>query len=593
MWNKEQQEAIQSVDGAVQVIAAAGSGKSSVLKARVEHMVNDLDIDENEILVISFTNATATELKKDLEDRLLLDVTVGTFHSICKMLLEGAGYKDLLNQPNKYRLKRHMETATGIKNINIDDVLSFIGYQQAFLIGADGEFKHKGCVYDTQEIRACYKAYEDYKQQTGTYDFNDWLIHTVNGYANGTIKRTWKYLLLDEAQDSNVAQHTLRKLWCPSNNMFLCGDISQSIYGWNGASSLLFANFYKEVPNTKVINMNTNYRSTTNIVNKANEFIKPYSEKYGNYKDAVADNNGDGHIETHIFDDEYNEAAAVITKIKELVSGGHSLNDMTILYRNNATADIVESLLKQENIEYTLMSSQSFFDKKEVKGIIALLRLVANSDDDEAFEICMNEFRCYPLTYFKKDLIEQLLTEAGKRDCCLFEAFMDHTFELEWQSKNRNYFIDAINRLKIQHDRNLPVDKLIDNIFKVFKIKNMIYENYESSLWDDKIESIVNLQAIARGQMLDSFLNIVLKPRINKKQKTSGVVLRTIHSAKGLESEYVFVIGLKDDKFPSPRAPIDEESHIMYVAVTRAKKWLWVSSIGNSRFFDEYVNDVI
>ena len=121
----------------------------------------------------------------------------------------------------------------------------------------------------------------------------------------------------------------------------------------------------------------------------------------------------------------------------------------------------------------------------------------------------------------------------------------------------------------------------------------MIYENYESSLWDDKIESIVNLQAIARGQMLDSFLNIVLKPRINKKQKTSGVVLRTIHSAKGLESEYVFVIGLKDDKFPSPRAPIDEESHIMYVAVTRAKKWLWVSSIGNSRFFDEYVNDVI
>lgn len=587
MWNKEQQEAINTVDGAVQVIAAAGSGKSSCLKARVRHMVNDLDIDENEILVISFTNATASELKKDLEDELLFDVTVGTFHSVCKMLLEGVGYKDLLSQPRTYMVKREIEKVTGIKNLNIEDVLSFINYQKAFMIMPNDTFKNKECSYDSAEIRACYRAYEDYKQNTGTYDFDDWIINTIKEYESGKITKTWKYVLIDECQDLNIPQYKLAKLWCPSGNVFAVGDISQSIYKWRGSSPELFANFYKEFPNTKIINMNTNYRSSTNIVERANNFIRPYSEVYGNYKDAVADNQADGHIETHIFDDNHLEADAVVEKIKELVKAGASLDEMTVLYRNNANADIVESLLKKEDIEYTLMSSQSFFDKKEIKGIIALLRLIAHSNDDEAFEICMNEFRCYPLTYYKKELMEDLLTEAGKRDCSLFEAFMDHRFELEWQNRNRNYFIDAINRLKLQYEKNLPVDKLIDNIVRTFKVTNMIYDNYESNLWDDKLDSINNLREIAKGYMLANFLIFAeSKPRKNK--KTEGVVLRTVHSMKGLQSKYIFLISLQEDKFPSSRSSIDEESHIFYVGVTRATEWQWVSSIGKSRFYEEY-----
>lgn len=588
MWNKEQQEAMNTVNGAVQVIAAAGSGKSSVLKARVEHMVNDLNINEKEILVISFTNATASELKKDLEDKLLFDVTVGTFHSICKMLLEGAGYKDLLNQPRTYMAKREIEKVTGIKNLNMDDVLSFINYQKAFMITPNDSFKRKDCAYEEAEIRACYRAYENYKQNTGTYDFDDWIINTINDYASGKITKTWKYVLVDEMQDTNLPQYQLIKLWCPSGNVFVVGDISQSIYEWRGASPVLFANFHKEFSNTKIINMNTNYRSSTNIVERANKFIKPYSEKYGNYKDSVANNQGDGHIETHIFDDNHIEADAVVGKIKELIEAGADLNEITVLYRNNSHADIVESLLKREDIEYTLMSSQSFFDKKEIRGIAALLRLIAHSNDDEAFEICMNEFRCYPLTYFKKELMEELLMEAGKRDCSLFEAFMDHRFELDWQIRNRNYFIDAINRLKLQNERRLPVDKLIDNINRVFKVPNMIYENYESNLWDDKLDSINNLREIAKGQMLESFLEFVVNGKPRKNKKTKGVVLRTVHSMKGLQSKYVFLISLQSDKFPSSRSSIDEESHIFYVGVTRATEWQWVSSIGQSRFFEEY-----
>lgn len=588
MWNKEQQEAMNTVDGAVQVIAAAGSGKSSVLKARVEHMVNDLDINEKDILVISFTNATASELKKDLEDKLLFDVTVGTFHSICKMLLEGAGYKDLLNQPRAYMAKREIEKVTGIKNLNMEDVLSFINYQKAFMIMPNDVFKKKDCSYDSAEMRACYRAYENYKRKTGTYDFDDWIINTINDYASGKITKTWKYVLVDEMQDTNMPQYKLIKLWCPSGNVFVVGDISQSIYEWRGASPALFANFHKEFSNTKIINMNTNYRSSNNIVERANKFIKPYSEKYGNYKDSVANNKNDGHIETHVFDDNHIEACTVVEKIQELIEAGADLNEITVLYRNNAHADIVESLLKKEDIEYTLMSSQSFFDKKEIKGIIALLRLIAHSNDDEAFEICMNEFRCYPLTYFKKDLTEELLSEAGQRDCSLFEAFMDHRFELEWQRRNRDYFIESINRLKLQNERRLSVDKLIDNINRVFKVPNMIYELYESNLWDDKLDSINNLREISKGQMLESFLEFVVNGKPRKSTKTKGVVLRTVHSMKGLQSKYVFLISLQADKFPSSRSSIDEESHIFYVGVTRATEWQWVSSIGHSKFFDEY-----
>ena len=290
MWNKEQKEAINSVDGAVQVIAAAGSGKSSCLKARVQHMVNNCNIDEKDILVVSFTNATAAELKKDLEDMLLLDVTVGTFHSICKILLEGAGYKDLLNQPRTYMVKREIEKVTGIKNLNIEDALSFINYQKAFMVTPNDAFKRKTCIYEEADMRACYRAYEDYKKNTGTYDFDDWMLDTITDYKSGKITKTWKYLLVDEHQDSSLPQYELMKLWCPSGNIFVVGDISQSIYGWRGASPLLFANFYKEFENAKIINMNTNYRSTTNIVEYANKFIKPYSEKHGNYKDAVAAN---------------------------------------------------------------------------------------------------------------------------------------------------------------------------------------------------------------------------------------------------------------------------------------------------------------
>ena len=589
MWNKEQLEAINSTDGATMVVASAGAGKSSVLLERTKRMVQERCVPEDEILIISFTNAAATELKDKLKSQGLENITVGTFHSICRKLLLDAGVDGVLNLPNTYKIKREMEMQTGIKNINIDDVLSFISYQKSYMIGWVDEFKEKDCMYTDNDMRKFYKIYEKCCEQNNWFDFDDYLLVTLGMYEQGLIAKTWNYVLADEQQDANLPQYELMKVWCPSNNIFAVGDVKQSLYSWRGADPELFRNFYKEIPNAKVINMFINYRSCNNIVQRANEFIAPYNEDDPNYKDAEAFNKDDGTIETAVFEDNKCEAAAVFNKVKELVDAGEKTEDIAVLYRNNSTGDHIESELRNGKIDYYMVNSKSFFDRKEIKGIISVLRLIANSNDDEAFEFCLSEFRCYPLTFFKKDLIDKLKSISAERNCSLYEAFLDCSFDKRWESTNRDAFVDCLGRLKLQYERKLSTDKIIENAVRMFKVREMIKEKYESEFWQDKFDSIDNLISIAADHyVLDGFLKFVqIKPK--KKKNKTGVALSTVHGAKGLQWKYVFLIGLEDGKFPSQYSTLDEESRIMYVGVTRATDYQWVSSIGESQFYDEYV----
>lgn len=585
MWNKEQLEAINRVDGSTMVVASAGSGKTACLVARTVHMV-ETGVPQEEILIISFTNAAATELKTKLKAEGLENVTVGTFHSVCRSLLLDAGVDSVLNLPNKYRVKRELEKASGIKNVNIDDVLSFISYQKSHMIGWSDEFKEGCSMYTDNDLRTMYKTYEKFNERNNCMDFDDYLLVTVAMYKQDLMYRTWKYVLADESQDNCKSQYELLRLWCPSNNIFVVGDVKQSLYPWRGASPELFKNFYKEIPNTKVINLYMNYRSCNNIVQRANGFIAPYNADDPNYKDAEAANKEDGTIETYVFNDHQTEATKVYGKIKELLDSGVSTKDIAVLYRNNSSADYVESELRNNGIEYYMMNSKSFFDRKEIKGVISLLRLVANSNDDEAFDFCLSEFRCYPLTFYSKDLIDKLKLISGSRNCSLYEAFLDYSFEKEWQTRNQRSFIDMINRIKLQHERKLPTNLIINNIIMMFHVKELIKDRYESESWQDKFDSLDNLSNIAANSQLEGFLKFVqIKPR---KKTKNGVALSTIHGSKGLQWKYVFLIGLEDGVFPSDRSTLDEESRIMYVGVTRATDYQWVSSIGESQFFNEY-----
>lgn len=586
MWNKEQLEAINTINGNVMAVASAGAGKSSCLVARIENMVKQ-GIKQEDILAISFTNAAVVELKDKLKSIGLEQVNVGTFHSICRKLLLDNGVTAAANLPNRYMVKREMEKATGEKNLNIDDVLSFIGYQKAYMIGFAEEFEKKESMYDEGTLRTCYRVYEQIKKQKDWMDFDDYLVCTYFMYKEGILNKNWKYLLVDETQDTATVQYELIKLWCPYNNVFATGDVKQSLYSWRGAKPELFQNFYKEFPNTKVINLYTNYRSCKNIVDAANAFIAPYNLSDPNYKDSESFNKEDGVIICNDFEDNQSEAIAVGKRIKKLIDEGESPEDIAIIYRNNAMADCVESELRQRDIPYHIMSDKSFFDKKEIRGITALLRLVVNSNDDEAFEICMSEFRCYPLMYYKKELLDELKTRSGMRDCSLYEAFLDYNFDQAWQGRNRDIFDDMITRLKLQHERHLPTNMVINNIIRMFKIEEGIRDQYESDVWQDKFDSLSNLKTIADGTQIEGFLNLAAaKPK--SKKKKDGVVLCSIHKSKGLQWKYVFLIGLEDGKFPSDRSTLDEESRIMYVGVTRATSYQWVSSIGNSQFYKEY-----
>lgn len=586
-FNKEQLEAINTIDGMVQVIAAAGSGKTATIMGRISHLVNDLNVDQRDILAISFTNASASDLKDKLIKNSLPNVSVGTFHGVSKVILEGNGYENLMNFPNQYKLKREIETTLEIRNLNLADVLGWIGYQKAYELTPYSErFKSKESNYEIYNLINSFKIYEEFKTRTNTYDFTDWLILCKKLYENGG-GRKWKYVLVDEAMDSNLLQTKLAEHFCEGNNLYIVGDFSQSLYSFNAAVPELFKNFPKTHPETKVINMNTNYRSCKNIVEAANEFILPYNIDYKHYKPAYASNRNNGIIKTKLAQDSYDEAEWVIKKIQDLMDDGEDLNDIAVLYRNHSCSDILETYLKDNEIPYKVFNNNSFFEKNEIKNIIAILRLSQSLEDDEAFETLLKS-RMYPTTFFKGNLIDELRVESGKKDCSMYEALLDHNFDKPWDIRNVDTLSEYLTRIKMQINKHLSLDKVINNIFKMFKIQDWLFEKYTPSTIEDKMSSINNLKSIAKDKNIGTLL-ILCENKIKTDNKKNGIELRTFHNSKGLEYKITFVIGLEEKKFPSERSDEGEEARLMYVATTRAKEQLYLSSIGISTFYNQYI----
>lgn len=590
-FNEAQLEAINS-EGTVQVIAAAGSGKSSSLVERVKRLVEQ-GISEEKILTVSFTNASGEDLRKKLSEKGLSKVTVGTFHSIAKSILENLGYEDLMRQPNIYSVKREIERITKEKDLNIDDIISWISYQKAYMLSPTSkEYKDKESIYEDYLLKKSFKIYEEYKVKDGSYDFDDWLLLLHKELSEGK-GRTWEYVMVDEVQDLSYIQHKLVSLLCSTDNIFVIGDVSQCIYEWRAATPDLFENFDKNHENTKVINMNINYRSCRNIVSAANEFIKPYNKDYDNYKDAIANNQEDGEIKCRVYPDRLIEGLETAKSIKKQIDKGIQPEQIAVIYRNNADADNVENYLKEMDIPYNITTNNSFFDKKEIRGILAILRLIVDSTDDEAFEILFKECRFYPTTYYAGNLVSSLITESGKKDISLYEAFMEHRWNKPYESKNAQIFLDYISRLKIQREKGLVIGKIIENIIKMFKIKDYINNKYDSDSIDDKISSINNITQISYGfKNIEDFINYCCYSSAQKKKKKGAVELTTIFKSKGLEYDYVYLIGLEDGKFPSKRSTEKAEARVYYVGITRAKKGMVVSSIGRSLFYNKYEEGV-
>ncbi|MBZ9693403.1 ATP-dependent helicase [Clostridium sp. M14] len=596
-FNKEQLEAIQTGEGIYGVSASSGAGKSTLMVERCRRLVQEQEVDPNKILITTFTNASAKDLKKKLIKVGCEDVVTGTFHSVCQRILGYYGINTFDNSLAEYKITNEFRKI--VEKPKTKDIMSWIQYQKNFGIKPSDEFIYKECgVYEEYELRQLFKCYEDLKNRNKTLDFEDWLIIGIEMLKKKTddyFPFKFDYIMVDEYQDSNKLQLDLIKLLCPTNNIFMIFDEKQMLYNFRGSCSDYCLHIEKYFPTIKRIHVSTNYRSAKNIVEYSNNFARLYYSKYGCYKDAIPFNKEDGEINRLNFIDKEQEANTVANEIKKLLNKGIKPNEIAVLYRNNKDIFSLENELKVNNISYYLTNtSNNFFNRKEIKFILSMLRLIENQNDDDAFETAFNSRLDCNLKFFKKDVLSEIIDISARKGISLFESSDLVRFDKSWQLKNINSFRDNIHSLQAKYKNGADLLSLINSIIKLSKINESIQENEMSEeLIDEKLQSIEDLKLFVRSNTLESFLKFVYtSTKSKKKLDKDSIVLSTFHGSKGLEWDNVFIIGLTE-KFPnmSKCEDILNEVNCFYVATTRAKKNMWISEIGYNRFSDEYFSN--
>lgn len=590
-YNEQQQKVVDFKKGNCCVIAGAGSGKSTTLIGRVEKLIED-GTPLEEIMMITFTNNSAKDLKGKLFARHIDGVRVGTFHSVCARILgeEIAGFstRKLIQQYMIENCFRKID-----KKINIEEMLRAINYQKANMININDRYILKDFPdYTRGEVKKFYQAYEDLKKEKGLYDFSDWLSMAMNVLEQDlTDKHTVKYLLIDESQDCNLLNHKIAKLLCPSGNIMMVGDVRQSVYGFRAASPEIFMNFDKHYDNATILNIDNNYRSNKKIVEYANNFIKQYLGDFKYYSDSIAVNQEEGNIERIASIGKSDEAEQIVSKIESDLMNGIEPNRIAVLYRNNSQVDSIERELKFKEINYHIEKNDSFFERREIKLIICMLRLIQDPTDDSAYEYIYKK-GAYPLMFMTNKTLQEIIDTSASRNISYYEASDIIRFAKPYERKNILRFKEIYNSLSLQHKMNEELSVIMNNIIKLFRINDYINNNYEDDELDDRLEGLISIRKFVRNNTLESFLKFVYTDNNKNKTKANSneIQLMTIHKSKGLEFDNTYVIGIQNGKFPSDKASdIGEEARLMYVAVTRAKNNLVLSEIGiDNQFMEEY-----
>ncbi|MCI8467846.1 MAG: UvrD-helicase domain-containing protein [Bacilli bacterium] len=589
--NPAQKEAVLHKEGACLVIAGAGSGKTKVLTTRIAHLIN-CGVSPYEILAITFTNKAA----KEMRDRLNILVPnnnafVGTFHSFGLRIIRENYLKlgldrnftiidsdDVLSIIKKILKEKGIDTKECAPSY-IRNRISFI--KNEMLTPAEIE---KFMTSDAEQIAV--EVYEEYKKRlknNNSVDFDDLLTLPVELFLHDKetlehYQNKFKYILIDEYQDTNEVQYKLTKLLANKyQNLFVVGDPDQSIYMFRGANFRNILNFEKDYQNTKVIPLEENYRSTKMILDAANSVIKNNKER----KDKnLRSNNGVGiklkYLRSY---DEKHEITLVIEQIKELLQQGYQKKDMAIFYRTNAQARIVEEQFLKSNIPYKVVGSYYFYSRKEIKDLICYLRLILNPHDEISLRRVIN----VPKRKIGASTIANIETIANEKNISMFDA-IEKGKELEFKNLI----------LQLQKDsESLSLTELIDNILDKTGMKEELEQDpsLESELRLDNLMEFKSITATFEENTgsvnLGDFLEeISLIADITEHKDFEDVVtLMTIHSAKGLEFDVVFLVGMEEGIFPHANALVDssldgieEERRLMYVGITRARKLLYLTN---------------
>ncbi len=602
--NDTQQEAVKHIDGPLLILAGAGSGKTKTLTSRLAYLIGEVGIDPANTLTLTFTNKAAMEMRERalrlIDNKTAYPPLLCTFHKFgllfLKFHIEKLGRKNnfvIIDTDDKKRLLR-----TIAKELKIDLSASFISseiskYKNSLL--SPEIILEKAQLPDYQKVAKIYEAYQKNIVENNLVDFDDLLMLSYeildkNPVLRKEISQRYTYIMVDEYQDTNELQFKLlNHLASEHQNLCVVGDDDQSIYGWRGANIRNILDFAEIFPETKTIKLETNYRSTKAILDAANTLIEHNSSRLG--KKLVSHKGEGGEIKVIHSIDETNEARTIATEIKALLTKGVNPKEIAVLYRINALSRSLEEGFTKEKLGFKLIGGMRFYERSEIKDIISYLRVIANPHDDFSLLRIINK----PKRGIGKSSIEKLQKMAFNAHSSIFDLHNKYEPKVIQDAIGKKAYTSFVQlaqdiqtlqeELKAQH-----LSSLIDIFEEKIKLKEYYHslpDGYERILNIDEFYGYFRESVLINPDLLlEEFLNDISLQSEQDQIEEDTIAIMSIHAAKGLEFEYLYVIGLEEEFFPllGDDCNLEEERRLGYVAITRAKSHLTLC-YADSRFY--------
>lgn len=599
--NEEQLDAVKTTDGPLLVLAGAGSGKTKVLTTRIAYLIES-GVEPYNILAITFTNKAAKEMKERVFKLVgeVKDIQISTFHSFGLYIIKR--HYNLLGYERNFTILDGDDSLVLVKNIvkemglNTDDynpkaIRNKISGAKNELVYPEEYEKYAGTDFE-EIVCKVYKKYEERLKNNNSVDFDDLLILPIKLFSvyKDILKmyqERFKYILVDEYQDTNRVQYILvNMLAARYKNICVVGDNDQAIYSWRGSDYRNILNFEKDYPDLKSVMLEENYRSTGNILKAANEVIK--NNKIRKDKNLWTKHEEGSKIRYHRANDEKDEASYVVKEIKNLLYDGVRREDIAVLYRTNAQSRNIEEAMLRENIPYKVIGSFYFYNRKEIKDLISYLKLIYNKNDDISLVRIIN----VPKRGIGDKTISNLSDKSFKLNKCIYDVI---------ETGKEQEFKKIIEELK-ENSKDATLTELVDLILDKTGIRKEL-ESEKTVDAEIRLSNLEEFKSITRtyeensdSPTLEEFLEeISLVADMNEhKNETNVVTLMTVHAAKGLEFDYVFVIGMEEGLFPHLNSmeteDLEEERRLCYVAITRAKKKLWLINAKSRMIYGKHDN---
>lgn len=618
--NKEQKAPVLQTEGAVLVTAGAGSGKTRVLTHRIAYLIQEKGIHPYNILAITFTNKAAAEMKERVEKITYdcQDMWVCTFHSMCVRILRQ--FADKLGYTKNFSIYGEQEKESLVKEIlaklKLDDemkksMIYHISNAKNQNYTPDRYKLEFGYLHDIDDIANVYAMYQNELKNNNAFDFDDLLIKTyelleTNADAREKYQNRFQYIHIDEFQDTNKVQYDIAKILAGKHgNIMVVGDEDQCIYGWRGANIENIFDFKNEFSNVNVFKLEQNYRCTKKIIDVANRVIKNNSQRLDK---VLYTNNQEGEpIELFVGSSDIEEASFVARRIKELNTQGVNYKDIAVLMRYNAMSRTIEEGLLHDNIPYKVIGGMKFYERAEIKNVLAYLKVLVNNQDNESLIRIIN----FPKRGIGSSSITQLRALADSNNMSIMNYLRNFGDMLPTALKKKVLpFRDLMVELTDKQN-TVPLLDIVKEVISKAKLKEA-YNEKDTKEDENRILNIDQLLASVDSyaktypsDSLSEYLQSItlLSDADEQDDSANSVTLATVHAVKGLEYKAVFVVGLEDENFPIVREgkeeDIEEERRLFYVAVTRAKERLYLSrcrrrfkygdikNFMQSRFLDE------